>query len=141
MVARELFGNRAAPVAAMRTESPVSEFLRHQASPKVVDAKNRSVPRWSVGKTLTRQIGYNNVKGIFRLSTECHWVGEHRDNFRETIKRIGIAVGQYERKRIGTLPVHVNEVDADIVHSGFEMRELVERPFVLSPVVTVLPVI
>jgi len=35
----------------------------------------------------------------------------------------------------------VNEVDADIVHSGFEMRELVERPFVLSPVVTVLPVI
>ena len=37
VAARELFSHCATPVAAMRTEAPVSKFIRHQTSPKVVD--------------------------------------------------------------------------------------------------------
>ena len=48
---------------------------------------------------------------------------------------------QDEWKRIGSFTAHVNEVDADIVHVGLEMSELVVRLFVLSPVVAVLSVI
>src|SRR3979411_3395491 len=107
VVARELFRYRAAPVAAMGAESPVPELLGHQASPEIVDAKNRSVLRRSVGETVARKIGHDNVEGIFRPPAEGRRVGEHRNNFQETIKRIGIAMRQYERERLGTAPARL----------------------------------
>jgi len=39
------------------------------------------------------------------------------------------------------LPALVNEVDIDIIHFGFEMREFVEHRFVTPPVVSVLPMV
>ena len=46
-----------------------------------------------------------------------------------------------ERKRIGAFTALVNEVDVDIIHIGFKMREFVERRFVLPPIVSVLPIV
>ena len=46
-----------------------------------------------------------------------------------------------ERKRIRAFTALVNEVDVDIIHFGFEMREFVERCFVLPPVVSVPPIV
>jgi hypothetical protein len=61
--------------------------------------------------------------------------------FVKTKKRVGITVGQYEREWVGTLAALVNEVDAETVHVAFEMCEPVQRPFLLPPVVAILPMI
>jgi hypothetical protein len=49
-------------------------------------------------------------------------------------------VRQDERKWIGPFTAHVDEVDADVVDVGLEVRELVERLLLLSPVVTFPPI-
>ncbi len=44
-----------------------------------------------------------------------------------------------DRKRSGAFAAFVNEVDADPIDRGFEVCELIDRGFVLPPVVGVLP--
>jgi hypothetical protein len=43
-------------------------------------------------------------------------------------------------KRFRAIGAFVNEMDADIIHLGFELSELVQSCFVLPPIVTVLPI-
>src|SRR4029077_17230968 len=67
-------------------------------------------------------------------------VGEHGNYFRETTKRIGIAVRENERKRIRPFAAFMDKVDADIIYLSFEMGELIEDGFVLAPVIGLAPI-
>jgi hypothetical protein len=50
-------------------------------------------------------------------------------------------VGENNRERFRTFASLVNEVDANVIHLGFEMNKLIEFRFLLSPVVGVVPII
>jgi len=108
--------------------------------PEVVDAKERSSFRRFIRKTVTGQVGNNDIERVFGPSTELHRVGEHGNYFGEAIKRIRIAVCQNDRKGIRTFSALVDEMQADTFHIGSEMSESVEGSFVLPPVVGVMPV-
>jgi len=49
-------------------------------------------------------------------------------------------MGQNDRKRTRSFSALVNEMQADIIHVGFEVSESVEGNFVLPPIVGVMPV-
>ena len=94
-----------------------------------------------VRKAVSRQIGHNHVKRILGPSTVRLWVGQHGNYFCETIERIGIAVRKNDRKWIRAPAALVDEVDTDVVQFCLEMSELVQRRFVLSPIINILPII
>src|SRR5579862_7968171 len=125
VTSRELFGDGASPISAMRSIFLVAESFRHQVRPNIVDLKNRSHFRRFVGKTIPRQIRNDDVERIFLTPAECGGIGEHRNDFRETIKRIGIAVCEDKRKRIWSLAALVNKVNSYVVDCRFEMLELI----------------
>src|SRR5258708_35862599 len=93
VAARQLFGDRAAPVAAVRSESLVAESLLHQLRPEILNAEDASDLRRPVRKSIARQIGYYDIEGILRPPAERQRIGENRNEFREPVKRIRIAVG------------------------------------------------
>ena len=66
-------------------------------------------------------------------ASESLRIGKYRNDFRETKKRIRIPVCQNEWERIEPFTAFVNEMNANIVHVGLEVREFVERLFVHAP--------
>ena len=60
--------------------------------------------------------------------------------FRESVKRSGIAMCQDERKRLRAHSALMDEVNADTIHGGLEMSELVQSRPLFAPIVVVLPV-
>ena len=141
MTAGELFGDCTAPISAVRRKARITQPLRHKVRPQIMDVKYHSMFRRLIGKTIARQIWYYHIKGIFGASAEGGRIGEHGDYFRESKKRIGIAMGENDGERSRTFPSLVNKVDADAVNFSFEMRESIERGFLLPPVVSVLPIV
>ena len=113
--ASELLGHSGAPVPAVRSKSPVTQLLCHKVRPQIVDLKNHSMSCWLVGKTVARQVRYHNVERILGPPAKRCGVGEHRNYFHESQKRIGIAVGENNRERIRAFTPFVNEVDTDAV--------------------------
>src|ERR1700732_3754909 len=140
MTAGELFSDSAAPISAVRCKALITEPLGHKVCPQIIDVKYHSRFRRLIGKTITRQIWYNHIKGFFGASAEGCRIGEHGNYFRESKKRIGIAMGENDGERMWTLAALVNEVDGAAVHFRLKMRESIERRFLLPPIVCALPV-
>jgi len=134
VAASKLFRDRAAPVPAMRPELFIAEPRGHQLRPKVIDPEDRSDLRRLVRKSITRQVWHDDIESIFRPSAERRGISEHRNDFRETIKRIRIAVCEEQRERIRPLAAFMDEVDADVIYFGFEVSESIESRLLLAPV-------
>src|SRR5580704_13257067 len=141
MMQRQLLRNGAAPVSPVRAEFLVPERLGHQLGPKVVHPKNHSVRHRAVGKAITWKIGHHDIKRIFSIASESRRVRQHRDYFREAIKRIGVAMRENQGKRVRALSALVDEMDSYAVYVRLVLCELIDGLLLFAPVVLRLPVV
>jgi hypothetical protein len=80
------------------------------------------------------------VECIFRIAAVRGRINQRVDYFVELDDRSGPSVGDHQRKRIGMRRFGVDEMDAEAVNPGLELRKAVEPGFARAPVVFLKPI-
>ena len=114
----------------------------HQARQQVsrADRLHPSLPR-TIREPEARKTGNDDIKGALWVSTEAFWVGKHGNDLMEAVKRVRPAMNEEQRNGIGSFPTFIEKMNALPIDLGFELRKLIERRFLASPVELVLPIV
>ena len=80
------------------------------------------------------------MEGVGGVAAVRRGVGERPRDLVHLEERPRPAVADDERERVGPLALDVDEVDAEPVDLGAELRQRVQTPLLLPPVVAVAPV-
>jgi hypothetical protein len=83
---------------------------------------------------VARQARGHDVERIGRIAAMRGGIGEERDQLAEPKERIGEAVREDQRDRIGASPALVDEVDVEPADEGAELREPIDFGFGCAPV-------
>ena len=134
-------GDARAPVAALRAVAVVAE-ARHQLGPRGARCAATFQPglRRPVAEAVARQRRAHDVERVGRVAAVRDRIGERADDLVELDDRARPAVGDHERQRVRLRGPHVEEVDAEAVELGAELRERVEARLGRPPVVLRRPV-
>ena len=137
--------NKRANIAALRGKAIIAQ-PRHQLHPKVRHSvEEHALGRQRTGKGKTRKRRRDHVKGIRRIATIGRWIGQWTDDFLHIPECPWPAVIDDERggrrSAYNPLPLHMDEMDGNIVDHRAEMRKGIHRGFVGAPVVVVDPII
>jgi hypothetical protein len=97
---------------------------------------------WSISMSLkTVTDGTITSKASAGVAPVGPGIGEERDQREHLHERARPAVGDEERHRRRAPPSHVDQVDADALHLGAELRKRVHRPLLRAPVEGPAPVL
>ncbi len=141
MVDPERGGHARAPVAALRAE-PLVAKLPHQPHPEGGDGLGvHAALTGVVGEAVAGQRRRDDVEGVGGVAAVARGVRQWPNDLVHLEEGAGPAVGDHQRHGVGTLALDVDEVDAETVDVGLELRKLVEHPLVGAPVVDVAPVL
>ena len=94
MAAREVLGDGAAPIAAMRAESLIAEFLGHQFVPQVAKSEQAAMAFARLGVAVARQAGNHDIERVGGIAAMRGRIGQQRDQLVEPEERVRVAVGQ-----------------------------------------------
>ena len=123
---RDAAGHHRAPVPTLRHVAIVAQAL-HQLAPGAADAFDAPAPGGRlVGEAVARQCGAHDVEGILRLAAITGGVGERADDLQELDDRAWPAVRHHQWQRVGVRRADVQEMEAQAVDTGAELREGVE---------------
>src|SRR5205085_1172137 len=121
----------------------VAKFLMHQLREQFgrTQRLHPAGEGGSIRKAETRQRRHNHVERILGVAAKARRIGEHRDDFGETIEGIRPAVNQQQWRWIRSSAPYMDEVDAASVDVGMKVCKLVELRLLSTPIVLGLPVI
>ena len=122
----EAVGDRCPPVAALRPVAVIAEG-RHEFVPRPGDPFDGPAgARRLVTPAESREGRRHHVKGVGRVAAVGPRVGERPQHPQELDDRARPAVGEHERQCVGRGRADVQEVDAEVVEHGPELRERVD---------------
>ena len=100
---------RCSVIATVRTEPAITEFLGHEGVPEVAKSREAAALIARVGESESRLAGDDDVKRVERIAARSGRVGQIRNKLVETKEGVRVAMGRYQGKRRGTLPLFANE--------------------------------
>jgi hypothetical protein len=129
-----------ADVVGVRPESRIAELL-HQLDPEARDAGARHASSARpVGVAEPGDRGDDHVEAVRLMPSVSRRVAEARDELDHLDERAGPPVDEEQRHGRGPLPALDDDVDVQALDLYPELRELVEPPFLRSPVEVGRPV-
>ena len=132
--------DRRAPIAALRAIARVTEPI-HQHRPGRCDAVDTPAGRRRLGREAEAgQRRTNHVERVGRVAAMRGRIGQRLDHLVELDHRTRPAMGDDQRHRFRMRRADVQEMNAEPVDLGGELRKAVEARFAAAPVILLGPV-
>jgi hypothetical protein len=98
MTPRQVLGDGAAPIASMRAELFIAEFVDHQPAPQVAKAEQSPLVRSRLREGVSWQAWRDDIERVRRVPAMRGGVSEQRYQLVKAEEGIGIAVRQNVRQ-------------------------------------------
>src|SRR5260221_7876791 len=134
-------GDRAAPIASLRSEALIAQFVAHQVHEKLRDTSDvhASFVR-ALRETIAGQRGDYDIKCVLLGAAMTGWIGERLDNLVHFKKGAGPAMRDNQRHGMWSFAFDMQKVQTKAVNGSLKLRETIQQAFLRAPVVGIAPV-
>src|SRR5258708_23194735 len=123
-------GDRAAPIASLRSEALIAQFVAHQVHEKLRDTSDvhASFVR-ALRETIAGQRGDYDIKCVLLGAAMTDWIGERPDNLVHFKKGAGPAMRDNQRHGMWSCAFDMQKEQTKAVNGGLELWKTVQQPF------------